>query len=292
MAVKFCCVTPCYNAETHIEQTIISVLSQSVFKDRSNQLYYIVKDGGSIDTTMQKITKIAIEYSKYSNITIDVVSETDNGMYDAIATSFQKLPQGDVYSYINAGDYYSHFAFEIVAEIFTGNNIQFLTGLSCVYNEKNHLISCQLPYKYKKSLMVSGCYGTILPHVQQESTFWGEKLHEVIDIDSLKNTRLAGDFLLWKTFIKYEKLYIVSAHLGGFKIHKGQLTENSYTEYKQEVRQLAENGSALVYFIALVYKICWSLPDIFKKHFSNQIYEFDNLEMIYKIKNLRLSQKK
>jgi len=193
--VKFCCVTPCYDAEEHIEHTLTTVLSQSVFKDRSNQLYYIIKDGGSTDTTMEKVRKIALEYSKYPNITIDIISQSDSGMYDALAMSFQNLPDGDVYSYINAGDYYSLFAFEIVAEIFMVNDIQFLTGLNCIYNEKNHLLSCHLPYKYKKSLLLTGCYGTVLPHVQQESTFWGPKLHRTIDLDCLKNTKLAGDYL-------------------------------------------------------------------------------------------------
>jgi glycosyltransferase involved in cell wall biosynthesis len=283
MVVKFCCVTPCYDAEIHIEQTMVSVLSQSVFKDRSNQLHYIVKDGGSTDTTIEKVRQIALEYNNYPNITIEIISQADSGIYDALAISFRNLHEGDVYSYINAGDYYSLFAFEIVAEIFTVYKVQFLTGLNCVYNEKNHLISCHLPYRYKKSLMLAGCYGTILPHVQQESTFWGPKLHGIIDLDRLRKTRLAGDYLLWKTFIKYEQLYIVSAHLGGFKIHKGQLTENSHTEYKNEVRLLANTGSLCTFLAALVYKICWLVPNKVKKRLSKQIFEYDHMSKVYKI---------
>jgi glycosyltransferase involved in cell wall biosynthesis len=288
MVVKFCCVTPCYNAETHIEQTMVSVLSQSVFKDRSNQLFYIIKDGCSTDSTVAKVKKIALVYSKCPNITIEVISEIDNGMYDAISTSFQNLPQGDVYSYINAGDYYSLFAFEIVTEIFTMNDVHFLTGLNCVYNEKNHLLSCLLPYKYKKSLLLAGCYGTILPHVQQESTFWTSKLHGTIDLDRLKKTKLAGDYFLWKTFIIYEQLYIVSAQLGGFKIHNGQLTENSHAEYKDEVRKLAEPGSVVIFLTALIYKIYWLLPNKLKKRLSKHIFEYDHLDKIYKIKKFML----
>ncbi|TKB26460.1 glycosyltransferase [Desulfopila sp. IMCC35006] len=283
MVLKFCCVTPCYNAEAHIEQTLKSVLSQTVFKDRSNQLHYIVKDGGSTDKTIQKVKQTAFEYNNYPNINIEIISQADTGMYDALATSFRNLPEGNVYSYINAGDYYSLFAFEIVAEIFKVNDVQFLTGLSCVYNEKNHLISCHLPYKYKKSLMLAGCYGTILPHVQQESTFWGPKLQRIVDLESLRNTRLAGDYLLWKTFIGYEPLYIVSAHLGGFKIHKGQLTENSQIEYKNEVRQIADSSSLIIFLTALVYKICWLFPNKLKKILSKNIFYYEHLSKVYKV---------
>ncbi len=281
--MKFCCVTPCYNAEEHIEYTLISVLSQSVFKDKTNQLFYFVKDGGSTDTTLVKVRAIASKYAKSSNIQIEIISQPDSGMYDALAISFKNLPQGDIYSYINAGDYYSPFAFEIVNEIFTENNVQFLTGLNCVYNEKNHLLSCHLPYKYKKSLLLAGCYGTMLPHVQQESTFWGPRLHQKIDVESLGVKKLAGDFYIWKTFIKYAKLYIVSAQLGGFKIHKGQLTENSKREYKTEVKELAEPGSIWLLLIVIIDKIIWMFPNKLKKRLSNEIFEYDHKDMKYKI---------
>lgn len=283
--MKFCCVTPCYNAEKHIEQTLISVLSQSVLKDGSSQLHYIVKDGSSNDGTMEIIEKIASDYRYFKNITIEIKSQVDNGMYDALAMSFKNLPEGDVYSYINAGDYYSVFAFEIVREIFTLKRVQFLTGLNCIYNVRNHLLRCDLPYKYKKSLMMAGYYGTMLPHVQQESTFWGRKLHTTIDLDCLKKARLAGDYLLWKTFFKYEQLYIVSAQLGGFKIHKGQLTENSYKEYREEINQLAERGTILSFLTALIYRLCWLLPNKIKIRLSKHTFEYDHIKKIYNLPN-------
>jgi len=279
--MKFCCVTPCYNADEHIEYTILSVLTQSVFIDGSNELYYIIKDGGSDDTTLEKVATIAREYREVPNITIEIITKKDNGLYDALATSFQTLPRGNIYSYINAGDYYSPFAFEIVAEIFTTHNIQFLTGLNCVCNEKNHLLSCHLPFKYKKSLLLSGCYGTVLPNIQQESTFWGPRLHREIDFDCLKYTILAGDYLLWKTFITHEQLYIVSAQLAGFKIHKGQLTERSQAEYKEEVRQLSGQRSIATLFTALMYRLFWYLPNKLKITFSKQIFVYNHNRQAY-----------
>ncbi len=264
---------------------MISVLSQTVLRGSSDELHYIIKDGASTDSTMSKIRKVALEYVKFPNITIEIISQVDEGMYDALASSFQDLPQGDVYSYINAGDYYSIFAFEIVAEIFTSNDVQFLTGLSCVYNEKNHLLSCILPYRYDQALLLAGYYGTVLPHVQQESTFWGFKLHKTICLDSLKKMRLAGDYLLWKSFIYYEPLYIVSAYLGGFKIHMGQLTGGGQKEYKQEIRQLAESGSGFMLLKAIVYQFCWLLPNLLKKKISKQIFEYDHSNMVYKIRS-------
>lgn len=279
--VKFCCVTPCYNAEKYIEQTVRSVLNQTALQNVSNRLHYTIKDGNSSDTTMDKIRAIVLECENHQNITIEVVSGEDKGMYDALASSFQGLPQGDVYSYLNAGDYYSPFAFEIVSEIFEKHAVHFLTGLSCVYNEKNHLLSCILPFKYDKELLQAGYYGTILPHVQQESTFWSNNLHQSINLDILKNAKLAGDYYLWRNFVQYEPLYIVAAYLGGFKIHQGQLSEDTQKEYREEIRKLADSGTLWMHFKALAYKVFWFFPNKIKKRLSKQIFEYDHIKKRY-----------
>ncbi|OCW78654.1 hypothetical protein AKH19_00010, partial [Pelagibacteraceae bacterium GOM-A1] len=70
--MKISIITVCYNCEITIENTIKSVLSQN-----HTDIEYIVIDGGSSDNTLQII-------NKYKNKISKIISEEDNGIYDAI----------------------------------------------------------------------------------------------------------------------------------------------------------------------------------------------------------------
>lgn len=279
--MKFCCVTPCLDAENLIEHTMESVLNQASLAQGGDELHYIVQDGGSSDSTVDIARSIAKKYKKCPNISLDIFSDQDQGMYDALAKGLQKFPAGDICSYLNAGDYYSPYAFEVVSELFTQMDVSFLTGLRCVYNDRNHLINCTLPYTYRKSLLLTGIYGTILPDIQQESTFWNFSFNRNIDFSKLRTIRLAGDYFLWKTFIRQAPLFIVAAHLGGFKIHKGQQSKNNRREYMTELRSLADKPGVLNYLSGYLDKIIWYSPNGVKKFFASRTLRYDHANSAY-----------
>lgn len=89
-------ITICYNAETDIKKTIESVLNQN-YKD----IEYIIVDGKSTDSTMD----IVEEYKANLNnlIKFKVISESDNGIYDAMNKGV-KLATGEIIYFLNAGD--------------------------------------------------------------------------------------------------------------------------------------------------------------------------------------------
>ncbi len=282
--MKFYCVTPCLNVEDSIEETMLSVLNQSIFQDLEHSLFYSIRDGGSSDNTVDLINQVIERFSCHENIQIVCRSESDDGMYDALVKGFQDGSSADVYCYINAGDYFSKHAFDIVSSIFTESGIEFLTGLNSWYNEKGHLVNFGLPFSYNKNLYLKGFYGTVLPFVQQESTFWSGRLHKKLDYTVLRSLNWAGDFYLWKVFMSNAPLYIVSAWLGGFKIQAGQLSEKYIDEYKAEVVELSIRPNMFDFLIAYSYKFLGHLPNKLKKRLSNHIFDYSFVEKKYKLK--------
>lgn len=76
--IKVSIITVCYNSEKTIEETILSVKSQSYYP-----IEYIVVDGASKDNTLSIV-------ERYRD-TIDViVSEKDAGIYDAMNKGIEK----------------------------------------------------------------------------------------------------------------------------------------------------------------------------------------------------------
>lgn len=226
---KISVVTPCYNASKYIAETVKSVLGNTMIMSGEMQLQYVICDGGSSDDTLAILKDIV---AKNSAIEFILVSEPDSGVCDALAKGL-RLATGDVCSWINAGDIYSPTAFEVVVEMLSKKEVLWITGLQAWYNEKSHLTDCSLPFKYRSCLIQCGMYGRLLPFIQTESIFWRRELHDVVDFEHLATLRMAGDFFLWKSFSRITQLYIVSAYLGGFKRHRGQLSaENSIAYYK------------------------------------------------------------
>ena len=88
---KISVVTICYNVEREIERTIKSVLEQ----DYPN-MEYIIVDGGSSDGTMSVV-------NKYVDKVDCVISEPDNGIYDAMNKGI-KAATGDWINFMNVGD--------------------------------------------------------------------------------------------------------------------------------------------------------------------------------------------
>ncbi|NRB39309.1 MAG: glycosyltransferase [Pseudomonadales bacterium] len=279
--MKFFCATPCFNAEKYIEETMLSVLTQKSLHSNEHSLFYVIQDGESSDKTIAIAKNIAQKYTHRDNIEVKIISEKDTGMYDALSKAFCLNKGSEAFSYINAGDLYSQNAFEIVADIFTTQSVHFLTGLQTIYNEKGHTISSFLPFDIKKSLLLQGFYGSVLPHIQQESTFWSQDLQTRIDLSKLKEFKYAGDFFLWHSFIQHKPLFIVSAWLGGFKIHNNQMSDVFKQDYENEILSISDkkniSGKAFAYWI----KLLSLLPQKIQKKFCKRRLEFDHSNQTY-----------
>lgn len=93
--LKISIVTVCKNPGSAIERTIQSVIQQT-----HPALEYIIIDGTSDDGTQELI-------EKYTNSVSKVISEPDNGIYDAMNKGISQST-GDFIAFLNAGDYLIH----------------------------------------------------------------------------------------------------------------------------------------------------------------------------------------
>lgn len=265
---KISIITPCFNAERHIEETVNSVINQTAILSGRAQLEYIICDGKSTDKTIDIIQSLNSSYIK-------IISEPDSGLYSALAKGI-KIASGDIVAYINAGDYYHKCAFDIVLDIFEEKKVKWLIGNPFYYNEKSYAFPGFLPYKYRQRFFNCGMYSTKLSPVQQESTFWASSLNNHIDYDYLSKLKLAGDFYLWLQFSQVEELKIVEAYLGGFKTHQGQLSENMEL-YRKEVRNMTSKPNLWDQGLALFDWVMWRVPNKLKKMMNKDgIFRFDH----------------
>jgi glycosyltransferase involved in cell wall biosynthesis len=240
-----------------LKETVFSVINQKAYLDGNVELEYIICDGGSKDGTAQWVENL-------DHPAIQFFSEKDNGVYDALAKGLARVT-GDVVGYLNCGDYYGPFTFNILNEVFSNSSIKWITGYNAWYHQKGYLVAANLPYCYRRNFILKGMYGTFLPWIQQESTFWRAELNSEIDLNALSRFKLAGDYYIWHQFAGVTELDIVKAYLGGFRAHSGQLSEDK-KNYKAELLTMIDRKPGVSDYLqaSLDYICWWFLPDRIK----------------------------
>jgi glycosyltransferase involved in cell wall biosynthesis len=101
-------VTPSYNQDKYIEQTLRSVLEQDY-----PRIEYLVVDGMSKDSSVEIIKKYADQLTWW-------VSEKDSGQGEAINKGLSRA-QGDIIAWLNSDDYYLPGTLSKVVKVFEEN---------------------------------------------------------------------------------------------------------------------------------------------------------------------------
>ena len=227
---KISIVTPCFNAEKTIEQTLQSVIAQGY-----PNLEYIVIDGASNDTTTEIIQRHEKSIAYWS-------SSKDSGQYDAINKGMA-IASGDILCWLNADDMLLPRSLFTVGEIFSQlPQVEWISTLKPGSWDLNGSLAKidSLPGFNKNAFMD----GLFLPTVaqkgywmQQESSFWRKALWAKVG-SHIPHFDLAGDFALWCEFYKHATLYGVDYPLAGFRNMEGQRSED-------HLRYLTEAKTAL-----------------------------------------------
>lgn len=252
---KFSIVTVCKNSKDLLEETILSVINQTIFKKKLATLEYIIIDGNSTDASDNLILDLKKKYPQ-----ISYYIENDKSLFDGLSKGLKKCT-GDYVAYINAGDFYNKTCFEIVDNVFNSNtDVHWITGNKIVYNNKSEIIDIFIPYQYRSRLIQAGVYGKYLPFIQQESVFWKIDLNKEINFDQLKKLKRCGDLFIWKCFSKKFQLYNVNSYLSGFKYHENQLSfreTGTTSEYINEFLFLANKLNILDIFFIIKDSFFW-----------------------------------
>lgn len=197
-------ITPVFNNES----TILACL-QSIYQQTYLNIEHIIIDNCSSDNTLS-----VIESTPFSNR--KVISEKDNGLYDAINKGIQ-LAQGDIIGILHGDDFYLHSnVIEKVVSLFYGDYQGVYANLYYVKrNNTNKIVRKWRAGKYTES---SFLYGWMPPH---PACFVTKKVYEQNGLYRLDmGTAADYEWLLrnmYKYKVPFEYLddYIVAMRVGG-----------------------------------------------------------------------------
>ena len=116
-------LTPCYNSESTIEQTLISIENQTY-----KNIEYIIIDGGSVDRTLALIE----EHRNRLPQRITIVSEKDHGIYDAMNKGIC-LAKGQLIGIVNSDDWYEKDTIEQAVRHYQNHSYEVVYGICLLY---------------------------------------------------------------------------------------------------------------------------------------------------------------
>ena len=124
--MKITVITPTFNSANTILANLASVKNQ-----KYKNLEHIIIDNKSVDGTLNLI-------KKQNDNRIKIVSEQDNGIYDAINKGI-KLAKGEIISILHSDDkYYNNHTLLNIINNFKDRNIDIIYG-NLLYTKKNNL---------------------------------------------------------------------------------------------------------------------------------------------------------
>jgi glycosyltransferase involved in cell wall biosynthesis/2-polyprenyl-3-methyl-5-hydroxy-6-metoxy-1,4-benzoquinol methylase len=203
---KITLVTPVKNGREWIRQTIESVLGQGY-----PHLQYIIVDGGSTDGTLQII-------DEYRDRIDTLISEPDEGMYDAVAKGFDEAT-GDVLGYLNADDVLETGGLLRVGEYFRDHR-----WAKVIYHEDTVIRD---GWRYPNAAQPRvDVYKLLAGHTLfQDGVFFRTAAYRQAGGIN-RALKRAGDWELFARLARMWGLRRAPGHVSSFRIRKGQISED------------------------------------------------------------------
>tara|TARA_B110000971_G_C20006898_1_gene499600 strand:- start:1280 stop:2035 length:756 start_codon:yes stop_codon:yes gene_type:complete len=219
---KITIITPTFNSAKTILANLASVKNQ-----KYKNLEHIIIDNNSDDETLDLI-------KKNNNKRIKVISENDNGIYDAINKGI-KLAKGEIISILHSDDkYYNNQTLLNVIKAFEDRNIDVIYGdlLYVGKNNFNKIIRYWKSNDFYKGMFLKGWSP---PH---PSFFTKKKIHDRFGVYSTKIGNPADIELMYR-FLELKK--VNSKYINKILIkmrYGGQSNKNLFDIFKQNMQIL------------------------------------------------------
>lgn len=246
---KISVITVCYNSAKDIERTILSVINQDY-----NDIEYIIIDGGSTDGTLDII-------NKYERQVSHIVSEPDNGLYDAMNKGIIKAT-GEWVTMRNCGDLFAEK--DSLAKIFKDpipNDVDFICADAYRVRELGYYIVSSKDISqnnYKMSVVHPATFVRTTWHQQH---LFNTRYRVSADYNLIYNSVKAG-----RKFI-FKHIPIVIFPVGGYSSthwyvakREGQIIRGNYCTSIQKAR--VETNILIHRVLFLFRKISKKIPII------------------------------
>jgi len=242
MPLKISIITPTFNSEKYLERCIKSIQSQDY-----NSIEHIIVDGDSNDETINII-------KKYQNNKTILISEKDNGIWDAMNKGL-KIASGDIVCFLNSDDYYYPNAIKTVVKYFNNNDIDFLFGTT----QKYKLMYGYKPWKIKFS------FGFYTSH--SVGFFINRERHLKIGFYNTKYFSADLDFF-YKMIVKFKLKGVATKKnevLGKFQ-SGGFSSKVNFLDHLKDLNNIRIDNDQNVYYVNLIffYKIIKNFKKILK----------------------------
>jgi glycosyltransferase len=221
--MKISLITPTYNSAATLRDTLNSVAAQDY-----QTLEYIIIDGASSDQTLDIIN------SYRDRLKITLLSEADNGLYDAMNKGIS-LASGEIIGILNSDDFYhDNRALKKIAAYFQDHpdsdacysNLEFVNP-----TDLNKVVRFWRAGEYEEKKLNSGW---IIPH---PTFFVRRKIYKKFGVFRT-DLKLAGDYELLLRFLKVNKIKIGYLPETFIRMRTGGASGRSLHERRQGWREL------------------------------------------------------
>ena len=233
---KISIITVCLNSEKTLERTIQSIITQQY-----TNVEFLVIDGASTDGTLSIIRK----YRSHIHF---MLSESDNGMYDAINKAI-KAAGGDIIGVLNADDVYADDnVLTVIVQAFERENADILYGNLIYVKPDGQILRKWISKTYKHGLFN---FGWMPPH---PTFFCKKELFERLGFYNV-DFGTAGDYELMVRFMHHYKVksyyldkIIVKMNAGGLS---NASLKNRLRAWKNDHKAMGKNGVKFPLFALL-----------------------------------------
>ncbi len=252
-------IMPCFNTVDFIERSIKSVVEQ---KYPNFELF--IKDGGSVDGTLEIIKHYEKKYPKI----IKWVSGKDKGQTDAINIGMEKV-NGDILTYLNADDVYMKGSLKKIGEYFIKHpEVMWVYGKCNIIDGNDREIRKWITL-YKNFWMRNYSYVTllVLNYISQMGVFWRREAMKKIGKFDIKQ-HYVMDYDYWLRLGKEYRAGFIDEYLASFRIVPTTKSSTGFVEqFKDEYSVVSKytKKSLILALHAFHYKLIIIIYFILKR---------------------------